>query len=165
MTNPAVPIAAVPRIVDHEAFGRAIIRWALMKPELRPTTIGALKAAFPDIDRVFDIPDHMGDDVQVEMPQGAPDRLVVKLPALHKLLPMLAFLEQSWNDYVEGYELGFDPKDPPSVPSEPSNDRLYEIPQFFFDYVDDVRGKSAQQIDFVRFFLARVADYGPNGCR
>lgn len=165
MTDPSVPIAAVPKIVDHQAFGRAIIRWALMKPEMRPKTIGELKTAFPDITRVFDIPDHVADDVQVEMPQGSPERLVIKLPAVHKLLPMLAFLEQSWSDYVADYELGFEPEKPPAVPTRPSEGRFYEIPDFFFDYVDEVRSRKPDEIDFVKFFLNRVADYGPNGCR
>lgn len=165
MANPSVDVALVPKVVDHEKFGHAVIRWALMKPELRPGTVGALKAALGEHGAVLEIPPHIGDDHRVEMAQGSPSTLVINLPPLHKLLPMLDFLGQGWSDYVTADVLGFDPDDPPRVPSVSSEGRFYELPVFFFEFVHEADKGKWSEIDYVSFFLNRVGDYCYNGCR
>ena len=90
MPDTKVPVADVPRVLDHEALGRAVLQWALMIPDDRPKTVDQLKAWFPEPDMVIAFPAHIAPDHQVSMFQGTPDTMVINLPPLHKLLPMEA---------------------------------------------------------------------------
>ena len=146
-------------VIDHKAFGEQVIRWALMKPELRPKTIGDMKARFNDAAMALSIPDHATDNSTIEMAQGNESRDLIMLPPLYKLLPMLEYLGQTWEDYnLSENELGFDPASPPTAKAFSDSTEHYKVPAFY-------RNIDEEHPDYVSLFLLRVGDYSCQGCR
>lgn len=159
MTDPNVPIADAMQVIDHKAFGREIIRWALMRRELRPRTVGELRANFPLASAALYIPAHVADNNALDLVQGTPTTHHFDLPPLYKLLPMLEYLEESWSDYnVPDCDLGFDPATPPSIPTVPGGTH-YKVPGLY-EKIND-----GTLVDIKEIFLHRVGDYSFNGCR
>lgn len=158
MADVNVPVADSIRVIDHAVFGRHVIIWALSLPDRRPSTIGELKTNFPGAAAAMSFPAHVQDTDAIDFSQGTKDRHNISLPPLHKLLPMLEYLEQTPMDYVDTADLGFDAADPPSIPTKPGVDE-YKAPAFYQDFVDGL------PFDPIEYFLNRVGDYSYNGCR
>ncbi len=166
MADPTQPIVDVPKVNDHSVFGKHIIQWALMKPELRPKTVGELRSGFPEAAEAMYIPPHVGDDHPIEMAQGNHEGLVFQLPPVHKLLAMFNFLEKDWRTLIPEDQAHLEVVSPASVPkAEMNGPFFYEIPAFYFQYVEDIGKDGANSIDYDEFFSLRVGDYAFQGCR
>ena len=159
MVNANEPIADALKVLDFEAFGRQIVKWALQKENgvvpARPQTIGELKGNFANVADALNIPDHILDTDTIEFVQGDANKHIFVLPPVYKLLPMLAYLEKTPEDLgVPAGDQSNDVQNPTPYPSVPSNGVGYAIPDF---YEEDLSEEDR--------FMNRVGDYSFNGCR
>ncbi|MDU9004493.1 hypothetical protein [Sedimentitalea todarodis] len=164
MADKSIPVADVPKIVDHQTFGRFVIEWALIAPEKRPTTVAKMREKYPRAFEAMEFPAHVGGDVRLNMVQGEINEIVVNLPPLHKLLPMLRYLEDNPESFANPGDFSFDINNPPQVPEVPGAEH-YQIPRFFEEFIDDRRQNGDDAVDYKQFFLKQVADYSIRHCR
>ena len=142
-------------VKDTKVFGLEVIRWALMKPELRPRTVGELRRKFPMACFALNIPDG-SENQTLRFAQGDESEHVINLPPRYKLLPMLKRLGVRWEDLVPEEER--DPNLPASSEggSYGYKDGRYAMPEFY-DYL--------RTLSDADLFFNRVGDYSYAGCR
>ncbi|MEM9060572.1 MAG: hypothetical protein AAGD13_08915 [Pseudomonadota bacterium] len=160
MVNINEPIADALKVIDFEAFGRQIVKWALQKDEgvvpARPLTIGDIRANFSNVEDALSIPANVEDTDTIEFIQGRENHHVFVLPPIYKLLPMLDYLEKTPADLgVPTADQSAEVQSPTPIPTVPSGGVGYAIPDF---YQDNTLSEEER-------FMNRVGDYSFNGCR